>query len=690
MNDPAGLLQRIPELEQLEHDAKIRAAVESGDSFKVYRALLWAKLTRRLPERRALIDALVKNRRPFAQPMKGSPSLFTFNSFGTALTAETERAADGTGIATHAVVVLFKVPLLPLGAYLVKSAGIRSWTIYARVPIGLWMWLYRSAVATAAIAAVLFGAFGAVHASRFRDVRVFNAFDQAITVHIGPRSMAVPPHRDAVLRDVPIGKQPARAEGPSGLLVDQEAALDVSHGGVLVWNLAGAGPLLLNEIHYADAPTPKAPAPIPPQTVYCGARFVALHSVDYLFRDPDKQVKVSKGQGPVKRTQLDYPRAERDLPALCIGWLAGHDQRPKALGLAVTAARLAGWAQPASHVALSLAALEPKQLLELAKEAVAATPSNLEANRDYQNAMMANGESEQLLAEYRKRAEAAPDSGDAQYLYARLVHGPEGAALVEKLAARFPTHPYLQRSAAWVRFQALDWKGAVDAWTAVEKLDPAISEEVLGHTIVSLAALGRTKDGLELAKAKFDAKVQPYEMAIYYARLARLMGQTDVDALVAKLEAPDGSKNWRLRASAGLPVPAGEKDAGAAYYRAVVGNAAAAASLGATKISMVPAGVPQAVALLSFAEAARTGAGDGDANLAKMLSVVAPQAKSFIHGEPASLGVELEPELRAALCLVRSRNASLSVMERKELMDEARRLDVLRGPVSEAMAAWQM
>jgi hypothetical protein len=138
-------------------------------------------------------------------------------------------------------------------------------------------------------------------------------------------------------------------------------------------------------------------------------------------------------------------------------------------------------------------------------------------------------------------------------------------------------------------------------------------------------------------------------------------------------------------------VPAGEKDAGAAYYRAVVGNAAAAAALGATKTSMVPPGIPPAVALLSFAEAARAGAGEGDANLGKMMAAVAPQAKSFVHGEPASLsGVDLEPELRAALCLVRSRNPSLPVVEQAALLDEARRLDVLHGPVSEAMAVWKM
>ncbi len=39
IQDPAGLLERLPELEPLCQDARVRAAVEAGDPFKVYRVL---------------------------------------------------------------------------------------------------------------------------------------------------------------------------------------------------------------------------------------------------------------------------------------------------------------------------------------------------------------------------------------------------------------------------------------------------------------------------------------------------------------------------------------------------------------------------------------------------------------------------------------------------------------------------
>jgi len=52
--------------------------------------------------------------------------------------------------------------------------------------------------------------------------------------------------------------------------------------------------------------------------------------------------------------------------------------------------------------------------------------------------------------------------------------------------------------------------------------------------------------------------------------------------------------------------------------------------------------------------------------------------------------VDLDPEILAATLLVRSRNPSLPAPERKVLVDEARRLDVLRGSVTSAIPAWKI
>ena len=73
ISDPANLIHRIPELQALADDHKIRRAIETGDAFKVYRALLMANLFRRLPRHRDLITMLTNERRLFAKPILKAP-----------------------------------------------------------------------------------------------------------------------------------------------------------------------------------------------------------------------------------------------------------------------------------------------------------------------------------------------------------------------------------------------------------------------------------------------------------------------------------------------------------------------------------------------------------------------------------------------------------------------------------------
>jgi hypothetical protein len=96
-----------------------------------------------------------------------------------------------------------------------------------------------------------------------------------------------------------------------------------------------------------------------------------------------------------------------------------------------------------------------------------------------------------------------------------------------------------------------------------------------------------------------------------------------------------------------------------------------------------------AMMLLACGEAARTGQA-ANSMMKALLGERAPLVASFVRGEGVTLDeADLAPELRAAACLVRSRNASLPEAERKALLDEVRRLDILRGPVTAAIAAWK-
>jgi hypothetical protein len=177
IQDPAGLLQRIPELKPLCEDPGVLRAVEHGDPFRLYRALRWARWLGRLRSHRELIDSLLRQRRLFARPLHKNPWLGTVNGFGSTLlgTAEPD-SLDGTHIATHCVVALFAIPLLPLGAYVVRpgegsGAFNRSWTLFARVPMGPLPWLWSRALALGVMALVVLGAVRAFQDSRYQDVR---------------------------------------------------------------------------------------------------------------------------------------------------------------------------------------------------------------------------------------------------------------------------------------------------------------------------------------------------------------------------------------------------------------------------------------------------------------------------------------------------------------------------------------
>gem|GEM_PF-2284657 len=61
--------------------------------------------------------------------------------------------------------------------------------MFARAPLGLWRLLYRSLLVTAVAAAILVAGFGALHASRYRDVRVISSFDVALTASIGAKKI---------------------------------------------------------------------------------------------------------------------------------------------------------------------------------------------------------------------------------------------------------------------------------------------------------------------------------------------------------------------------------------------------------------------------------------------------------------------------------------------------------------------
>ncbi|MDY7232947.1 hypothetical protein [Hyalangium rubrum] len=701
IQDPAGVLQRIPELKPLCEDAGVRRAVERGDPFRLYRALFWARWLGRLRSHRAVLDALLRQRRLFARPLKGSPSLGTVNGFGMTLLGSAEPdPEDGTSIATHCFVALFAIPLLPLGAYVVRPSeenkGLqRGWTLFARVPMGAFPWLYGRAVALGVMALVGLGAARAFHASRYQDVRVVNGFQEPLRVEIGGLTQLVPAGGMHVL-SVPVGAQKGRAVSEGGVEVDTVEINVASGHDVLAWNIAGAAPIFRETVTYQKVLS-QAPSPYKP-TFFCGERVVVLDNVNDAFVQPPSSVQMSKHQASVSRTHVDVVRERRNALELCMAVLQMEERFGDALPFTEAVARLANWEDGPATLAVQVAfAKTPAEAIRVARRALEARPDSVELHRTYQWARENAGELSALREEYRPRAEAQPDSATAQYLYRRLLRGPEGLSAMEELAQRFPDDPHILRAAVYNRWRAGDWEGTVKGWEQLRGLDLMSAVDLAKAEATALVALGRRGEALKLLRELFQAESSEQDsLAELYARVAHVEKGESPDTLITALEASsqleEGEKLWDLRARSELPLVGAPEGVAARLVYMVKQDPQAALKLAERLKRTEIRWLNQGTWGLTYGEAVRTGATVVEQVLGRTTGMNPDSQelfRRFVRGEAVRLEeAELDPELRAAACFVRSRNATLPAEERQKLVEQARREDWFQGTVTEAIATW--
>lgn len=321
--DPAQLLQRIPELAALTEDPRIRRAIESGDSFKVFRALMLARLLRRLPAHKELLKQLTAERRLFAKSLRGTPPLGRINSVGFSFIGGANPNSDGTHIALYAFVVLFVIPLVPLGAYVVKSTGNRTWQVYARVPLSISGWLYARGLTAAILLLVVSGAVRSFDAAGHQDLMVLNGFDEPLTLAFDGQTLTLPAQGRLSVK-LKAGKLHATASSAGKRVIDTIDTELANSKRLSFWNIAGATPLLRNTVVYTKEKS-TGPAPANAQTVYCGKRFVELADVRYRFETPPQTIRMSKRETSTSVEQIDVAtRANVPGAVLCARYLIDH------------------------------------------------------------------------------------------------------------------------------------------------------------------------------------------------------------------------------------------------------------------------------------------------------------------------------------------------------------------------------
>jgi hypothetical protein len=340
----------------------------------------------------------------------------------------------------------------------------------------------------------------------------------------------------------------------------------------------------------------------------------------------------------------------------------------------------------------------PQEALRIAQTAVQARPEDVELHRIYHWVAERTGHQKEVLEEYRSRAQAKPDSATAQYLYARLLRGREGQAAIEQLAQRFPQDPEILKSVTYTRWRLGDWKGALQTSETLRNLNAQEAAKTAETEALALVALGRRGEALKLLKKSF-AEEEPDDRsrtAELYARIALGAKGVIPDELIAQLETSnpeeESSRRWDLRARAGLSTEGGPDWPGLRLMSTVGRDPQAAVALAAQLKSSDYHLLSKGGWALAYGEAVRTGAAEPEKALAQayLLDTASLELfRRFVRGEAVSLeDADLTPEMLAAACFVRSRNAALPAQERRQLVEQARRDDGVHSAVSEAMATW--
>jgi hypothetical protein len=706
--DPAGLLERVPELARLASSHQtLRRAIEGGRPHAVYRALFWLRVLGKAGQDEALIRQLLANRRLFIQPLNGAPSMVTVNGFGASAYGRAEAdAEDGTYLVTLYFVAVF-VPIYPFSSYLVRTAD-KGWTFFGKVPLSTTGYLWQRAIAFSGLVAVLFGVVNAVGAMRYNTVQLVNGLPAAVEVQVGhemPVTVAsnqVEKLRSKVgLQDVVV-----KLEGR----VIERGKLEVKRGyDVNAWNVLGAGALYRDEVVYT-AKGSSAPAPEMKEPVFrCGERAVLEDGINFAFSTPPDDLSMGKHETVARRSHVDLAKFK---PSFCIFRLGTTGKLAEAKSLAQSVAQASNY-EP--ELVGRLAAFfnereERPWVSELVTNGRTRHDGMIDYHRLYQAQLISQARRPEIVAEYRERARLQPDSGDAAYLLGRVLSGAEADRFVSESQLRFPRHAYLLRNAAFRALWRADFAEVERLVEALRAIDPKIWQDAVALELRALAAMGKVEQARALASEclknprlelsdRFEVVVDAATLAHFEPKSAPASyldvlqgedsGQTSALRLAARVNscqpvaAPDldGLDDQELKARLSLELLVRE-DPKAALTRIVNGGDASP-------------GITLAAWALLLAEAARIDEHHSALpRLVRWAPTGEPGAKALIqyalHGTQSEDLEDMLPEALAAADFVHSRAVPAGSAECQSLRARAAREDMLRGPVSVAMATWSL
>lgn len=690
ISDPAQLLQRIPELHLLAELPQIRRAIETGDPFKVYRALILARLFRRLPEHRELLNTLISERRLFAKGYKNRPYLAGMNALGFSFLGAAETDTDDSHIALHAFTILSTIPLIPLGCYVVKKTGERQWHIYARAPLGILGWLYTRGLALALVTLILFGAVHSYHQASTQDMTLLNGFELPVLVTLNQTSITVPPQGRATI-NLKHGIVSGSASFERFGMIEQFRQTINSNDHTMIWNIAGAAPLLHTS---QNAQAASEGSSTLTKTVYCGSSFLEFADLKEAFGEATESIN-SQNSGQL--TMLPSTNSP-ELPgiSICSNYALEH-ARENTMASALEALALThewdeAYTLNAVKAAQQVSTAEALRVLQRARKAHHDT---LAFELRYQELRDEAGQHQALQTEYAEYARLHPDSASAQFLYASLFSGSAGISAMQESARRFPQDAAILRSLVWRKAIHADYSGAQQDLNSLRQLSPKDADLLLNTELSILLSQGRKLDALNLLNALMrDKKAgQRAARAADFALVAR-QANADPEHWFKQLPASDNHAEnidfYRIRA--GLPATKPVQSPYVKLALALRNNPTLAIKLAKEFNRYQLSSLAPDQILLLHGEAVRRkdqtliSLTQDSLNLSRFEAQI---LHAYMRGEEIDLNQsDFDIGVQAGAFLIRSRNMQLSDQERASLRARAAKTDFMRGAVSTALHQW--
>ncbi len=680
ISDPANLLLRIPELLSLADDHKIRRAIETGDSFKLYRVLVMAKLFRRLPLHHDLITMLINERRLFAKPLLKARHSSGIKSIGLGFIGESEHDTDGSYIAMRTLLIFSKLPLIPLGSFILKNKDEQNWQPVARAPLDIKGWLITRGLAFGLATLVLASAILGYYQTHTQDIILLNGFDLPVLVTLDGENIKLPP-QGIISTTVKTGPARGIASVDKIGIIDEFDHEIVSNNGTTVWNIAGATPLLQPTLISGKTASENESKNTP--SVYCGQRFIELEMK--LNASKITLAKTASETGPVGI-------------AMCIKYAAENAQEKTIAPALEALAAIYDWDLSYTKNAIAAAKLVAQtEAIRVATRAMQAKPGETPYERLYQDLREEAGEHDALLREYFERAKQEPNSASVQFLYASLLSGSAGVAAMQELSLRFPQDPDILHSLVVRKTLHDDTAGAYRDLISLRKLSPKHADSLLDTEVKILLAERRGIEALQVLNNAVRDKTAA-KRPDHAAEFALVAKQIDARPDFWLKELPAAEKNADMldfyRVRAGLP-PLQTQDTQSAFVKLALALRNDPAQ--ALKISrrmnrhQLSALATDQLSLL-YGEAIRS----KDLELVAMMDGMLPLSKTktklleeFFLGNDVNLDeLDIDLEIQSAARFIRSRNPQLSAKERSTLRNQAEKTDFLRGPVTTALHQW--